>query len=303
MVTKGTMTFHISMDWLTMHIRSLWAEGNYDKAIGVLDCLIGLSLDQKADVIAGKLKLTEKQNGSTVAVPDDWSPDLTMCLHGCYLTFNQAISLASRADNLERSLRRLEDLTIAFCMQRMREGPDRAHALFMLETLFDSGALKRNGVEWRGGYLTGSYLVFGSNERGWSRIPGYEPRMDISPEFQKEIDEFRDAQVEVLTKDELPPEDVDLVSEDGYITHDGKFWPCRRFQHIWLAGVLTDNVAYPDESRFVKIAASQVDPGTICVYAPSCGTVTAAQLVTVAQWCIRHEVELPRWANVKSNDE
>lgn len=105
----------------------------------------------------------------------------------------------------------------------------------------------------------------------------------------------RERQLEALGLPE-PADPKDSVN--GYITPDGKYYPCEWMEHRWLAPIIVDELGVAEE-RLVKCAQSQLNPGLIGVDPPLDSRYpTDEQLLTVARWCIAHDVKMPSWARV-----
>jgi len=68
-----TVGFTISGDFITNHSRNLWTEGSYSKALDFLECIDGLTHEQRVDILAGKLKMIGA-NSTLDLVEDEWKP-------------------------------------------------------------------------------------------------------------------------------------------------------------------------------------------------------------------------------------
>jgi hypothetical protein len=297
-----TVSFSVSPVWLTDHVRNLWAEGRYKLAMDTLDCLIGLPDEIKRGVIRGTWQLTEEHTW----VEDDWDPKLDMCFAGQYPDPDKLYELAERGAHLERDVERLEDMCIGFIKRLMREGRGEGESLadleWYLEMYFSDEAVSRNEVEKRVMYRAPSgdniRLVYGNFEEGYVGRVGYAG--DITGADLRNrmlglpsVDEFVERQLELDDKP-LPEPNTELASDNGYITPDGKLYPCLWMEHMWLADVIEEELGI-EESQLVKVGRSQLSD-VLGVYDPGDDFVpTGKQSQSVVIWMGLHGMDPTDW--------
>ena len=71
----ATAHFTINPQWLTKHIRELWAERRYRFAWNLLDCVQGMAFEQRVALIRGGLQLVPSDTpDAPCAAEDSWKP-------------------------------------------------------------------------------------------------------------------------------------------------------------------------------------------------------------------------------------
>jgi len=289
-----TLRFTVTGSFLTRHVRDLWTEGRYELALDMLDCLDGLTPAIRFGVIRGTWGLTD----DSTAIPDDWKPDLSWCHLRQYPDPERLAGLAEQGVDLAVEVKRLQDLVCSLAVGYRRTRPIRAVVEVLedlLETLPDE-VLERNGVSRRtfldlpGRRVTG--VVYGSNEEGWTRgskqFPGW------SPAGVPKVEDYIERQLDL---DKLPCPDPEGVktSDNGYITPDGAYYPCRWMEHNWLADRLKEEREI-DEAKLIKVANSQINPEILGMYLPSDDFIpTPRQYETALAWCLAWHAEIPSW--------
>lgn len=97
----GAAHFTIDFAWFTDHVRQLWAEHSFDKAVSLLTST-GIPREAAHDIIRGKKRMTQDPNGREGVdgrlAPDKWKPDPRRCAHGIYPDPDELPALASRGD-------------------------------------------------------------------------------------------------------------------------------------------------------------------------------------------------------------
>ena len=108
-----------------------------------------------------------------------------------------------------------------------------------------------------------------------------------------------------------PTQDKDFSSKSGYIDRRGRFYGCEYMHHQYLAPRIIKHVlkreeefrgkdpqAMLDELGFVRIASSLMSSSDIVILFDSDGQrrrATKAQVKTVVDFCLKHEVDIPYW--------
>lgn len=111
-----------------------------------------------------------------------------------------------------------------------------------------------------------------------------------------------------------PAPDPELASRCGWVTLDGKFYPCRYSEHKYLAESLlfhSRGVVSPNYERdaevlgWVKIGYSfgkKEDEYFIFHYVDDM-RLTADQLLTIQLWCKKHNQQIPQYLGYKMPDD
>ena len=67
-----TVSFSISGEFITNHVRNLWQEGRFSHCLKTLDCVEGLTKEQQEDIIFGRAQLIGINDLQLVS--DNWKP-------------------------------------------------------------------------------------------------------------------------------------------------------------------------------------------------------------------------------------
>lgn len=304
-----TVNFSVDPVWLTQFVRNLWSEGSYGLAMDTLDCLIGLPEDIKPGVIRGTYTLTKDFSWEE----DDWSPNLEMCNFGQYPDPLKLWELAEKGAKLERDVERLQDMVVGLSKRLMQEGPGDGEFLADVERNMTASvppeALERNEVETRtildlpSGRV--EKTVYGNLDDGYTTKVGFAAGLtgkDIA-RFRDQVPSVEEYVAKQLELDirPLPSVDANYVSDNGYVTPDGRYYPCEWLEHMWLASKIEEVLHIP-ECQLVKMARSQLAPTAILAYLPSDGyEPSIEQIGTTVLWCLRHDVDLPDWTHVEES--
>lgn len=101
----------------------------------------------------------------------------------------------------------------------------------------------------------------------------------------------------------MPEPDKELVSDSGYVTSDGTFYPCAYNGHRDLADALVYHLVNKNESNpqhradvlgWVKLGVSLLS-NKVDVFHLGDMALTEQQVHTLLEWHHKHKVELPYW--------
>ncbi len=217
---KRTMCFVVTGEFITEHARSLWAERCPDRAVGLLmKGLQGIDLGQAMGVLTGKSKLVGDSSAGIELVEDD----ATMSPHGMPLPSLTAMfeGMQQRSEIAERDVADLiamesGETTSLASPTGLRVVPRRTAA-----------DLKSGKVDWDGVRI---YRELGQ--------AGQEALLTDEPATR------------TLPPDPPPPPKPTrcIVTDTGWLSPDGKFYPCGLREHVSMATRIQREL-HPDEEE------------------------------------------------------
>ena len=323
MSTSETLHFVITGEFLTRQARDYWTEDEHEKAIKLLETAFPtMPESMRMDVITGKKKILG-ENDKCYVEPDK-------------ATEHRGIKLLSYADAMAQAKNKFKEekaehkvtLEIAngdFVTMASPWGLLHVPRSLTRTRPSKSGPRPYCIVEWDEFEIRFPQLVEKAIEGTADKKQLDEDRRAIDKEIRnqkKMIDRFRQrngfdggslldavpielraAAAAVLAPPlkEVPKPDNGMRSRNGWLSPDGKFYPCGFMGHVRLAAALSDGGEPQLEKAWVKIQDSHDPnavierikrPGSDFVHIPDRG-VTQAQLNAMQRWCEKHGRELP----------
>ena len=228
--------------FITQFPRDLWSEGEYRKAMDLLESC-NVNFQQAYAIIRGELKFVEFENTQTFTLePDDWKPNLSTCHFGQYPDPDneeemQAAKRVLLADTVKEDYSR--KLSI---LMRKSEGIRSAEGRlreFFIDNDFEKDILEASfNLNWLILEKDIDALVrvagMGGFRHGQPISEHYFPS-NFENSIKQNVDTFleQDAINADLDKQrKLKPSDV---YENGIITEDGLFYRCGSMGHDKLA--------------------------------------------------------------------
>jgi len=287
--------FRIDFEWLTDHVRSLWAEGRYSLAQETL--VDTLPLDEIRDIIRGKRKLIQDPDGKKgvdgLVTDDNWKPDLSFCFLGLY------------PDPSDSTHFRYVD-------QYGTDGISHAHNICRLVmnsyNYLEKMNFTRELQPYKDDLLVwlGFKEVVGLRQKRRMELKDFEETQQkverysqcLVPDFGItsgiDVDAFVKKQVELDSKP-TPPPDPTFSIPTGYILPTGKFHPCGWMEHAWLANVLGNSPNFSKEIAskmgWIEITHPLGEPNQLQIFYGD-KEPTEAQLGTLAEWQLKYQGEI-----------
>lgn len=266
-----TVHFTVDPDGLTRLVRDIWAEGNYKKALGILEAAKygePLPIAVQHDIIRGKNKFARYRNqrDSFCIKADRWKSSKGTR----YPDPDEIPEIASKVAKLEDDL--------AF-YKRPTDVPEEEEVEKPKKVLPDVSRLPK-------------------------RFAGYASldEMNMALLMKRNLPTVDQYLADAASRDEReaagkPKPDRALSAEMGWVVPDGKFYAClTKQEHIWLCHQfgLTESAA--EKLGWIKITKDLLDKNHIFKGAKE---PTQKQINTVFDWCEKHNYELPEWAGGK----
>lgn len=279
-----TLHFKVDFDGVTKLLRDMWSEGSYHRAMRTLNEL-GLPSDIQESVIHGRAKLAQDPDGidgvDGIVIDDVWTPRLANCAYGVYPAFDEL-------SNLERKLQEYRAKYFVFLE-------------FEFYKLKEKAARSFSGIEldeirlWFSAMPDEFVATLPLNEQAFLTTflrVGYVAEMAGYFDAQRDVDVYVAHQLE-LDEKPTPEQDKEMISQFGWILPDGKFYPCERTDHVWLADRLDKTEADAELAGWVKIGTDM--HGKPYLYEGE-KRATQKQLDAVMDWCLVHGMTyLPDW--------
>ena len=300
--------FSITGEFITEHARRLIQEGRPSKAWDIIaGCLMGISLDQAAQVLCGRMKL-EGTNEVNLVEDDPKAPEpsdfltrllkdadeglrLKEALKGwrdtagiCHLCYNRpAPARGSPAGLMSERVAKL--------MATGSGGSSDAIPQLLME-LFPPFSRDEEHAFWKKHTEEMRELV--DEAEPWSRIRRSLPA--VPDAAVKALDRMLDS-----TPREKPKKGDIKKNDNGWLLPDGSFYPCGFMGHGQLAcdlGVDSDKAA--EKLGWVRCGMSDMS-GIRSVMIERGREATQAQINKVDLYCTQFGMELPEWAGGKGS--
>lgn len=254
--TTETVHFTVCPKWLTAFVRSVWAEGSYQRAFNIINAAFPtMPPDMKHGIIRGTHQLVRAKGRDKTAinvVTDRWKPNLTRCSYGHYpdpdvVRANPIYTIADWLNHIALKVQKTETKAERPMMFAGYESLEEMNLAFLV---------KRN-------------------------LPTVESYIEAQAS--------RNERANVK-----PVADPTLSADMAWILPDGKFYPCLTAQeHAWLASRFQLTEGEAEAMGWIKITKDLFNATHIFKGAKN---PTQAQINTVFDWCHKHSKELPSWA-------
>jgi len=299
--------FVVTGEFITNHARNLMKEGRPDAAMNVLDCLDGMSAGQKMDVLEGRAKLVgDSSAGITLENDETEMPSLKKTVE----------SIVKERDQAKREARWAQELA---CGETAIVGSPTG-----------ARTIPRSVANLKGNGLQAKYAWDDFPQPGCEPFSAYRHGAKISGPFirpstladqvEEQLDDLDMPQRmkeaiknKAAELDQPAPPDVDLTyvrkcQASGWLSPDGKFYPCPYWGHENLALALVEE-EYDDheghggsialERRgWVKFAKSSLtDEQLILGFLDRDNKIkpTAGQIRMTVDFCLETGCEFPYW--------
>lgn len=273
MATIGYVHFSIDFEWLTDHIRALWAEGRYKNALDLLDSS-NCPKDQHKAILLGKLKMVGIDQG--VLAADDWIPPAG------YADPDNLREMAEEGMRYKKRYFELLRTNYFDLCEKWKDGKD----LVVIEALFrqfpEEFAMTLNPIDRTPWNLAWRYHLVPA---GATAMGGFVPSVEEFVAHQMELD-----------KREAPDPDPDFFADYGWLLPNGKFYPCEYWEHDWLANVLEYSVERAEKAGWIRVGKSRITEEWALTRGDNAPEITQAQIDGLWEWCQNHHCDFPSWA-------
>ena len=289
-MTVQTVYFSIDFEWLTQHIRALWAEGRYGLARDMLESS-GCPSDHWFAVLRGKVKMVGINEGHLDT--DDWQPDEG----SVYPDPDQIFHMAETGEKYRR--RYFSQLGAAYadlCIrwQETTNGME-LDSLAVQVRAFPADFIESLPPEERIPYdMAMRHRPMPWNDLRGARLESRTMALQTATALP-DVDDFIAHQIELDTRP-APHEDVSFMAPSGWLTETGALYPCAWFEHDWLASVLGYTVAEVEDKGWVRLGTRLT--GEVVIRRASDNPLPQPQLDALWLWCSKHGQPLPDWAKV-----
>lgn len=325
-----TVHFSICPTWFTNLLRTLWIENEYGKAFRIVDSAFPeMTIEDKIYLVTGKKKLVyadcdDAEEKSIFNLSgDDWKPS------GAYTgmkvpTVADVFEQSQLFQNNKEALQLLREVSVlahsakgiksrkggmGFTAKGSPKGWINARDVVeLICRVFPAPSSEQWEDFWsKYGEEVGDIKgedEFASLETMVSAITNSVTTQEKdqkelaarwSPTTATNIDVYL-AHERELSERPAPKPDSTVSADDGWITPDGKFYPCGYMEHVWLADKLGKEEREAEKAGWVKISHGL--EGKLYIHKGE-REPTQKQLDTLFDWCQKHKVVLPDWAGGK----
>jgi len=293
-----TLCFSIDGEWLTQHVRNLWAEEDRpDHALRTLmDGLQGITLAQAIEILEGKAKLVgDSRENSIEMVPDD----ATTTVHGQPLPKLSAV--------LARLMKERD---------KARDGEADLIQLLIGDVEYVASPTGKRKIPQRkagsGGSLVHHPIIKEPYDYDtlpyWQQCPPPFDARSGSPAQGPKGASAAELPAEPVEKEDdppsfpLPPAENAVTSDTGWLSPEGKFYRCRYHEHIALAGALGSTEDGLAADGWLKFCTSMLLDNAQFVF---CGDKAPTQIQRdlTYDYCVAHACKLPDWLGGLPSDD
>lgn len=331
---REALHFTVDPDGFTERVREFWTEGRTGFSLNLLVDGMGMTLDQALSVAMGQKKLASEDGTNFALVDDNTKITPAIQVHNMVELLNRLDKLEQESKKLSE-INRFRSIIYASSSSRVaKRGPWSGRKIvgtpvgwipphyvvdFLATHLGEPSTEEWNefweefGDEIRDEMdeVGGTLLNLNPGESvAQARAAGVGPAKprkseaeydeELANQWSKDtctnVDIYlaHQRQLERMPK---PKPESSLKSEDGWIIPDGKFYPCRYMEHIWLADKIAGVEEKDAEKRgWIKIS-NAIGMG-LHIYKGD-REPTQRQLNTLFDWCEKHKHPLPAWAGGK----
>lgn len=254
----STARFVVTGEFITRQARTLWQEGEYRKALDLLECCEGIDMNQCIAILMGRNAL-DGQNDDVRLIEDQWQPpDGYLSFYDVLTAAGQMPELAQRrraeAQEIATRLARLEQQTLDWC-----DGDDASELAIMRPAIVrlmqgeeEADALIAEARETLRRTSEGATLA--ETHRG--AFPDYTRQTAPRIDPLQMVAHMARTQLMLsgMDPDSVPTVDAllhrgghivpkvcgDMSETSGWLLPDGKYYPCGPMEHVGLAETLLE---------------------------------------------------------------
>ena len=332
-----TVHFKINFPALTKIIRDEWCDWNLEWALEALKgATVGLEdNDVRLGILTGDYKMVadpDNPNFGMIEEDEDWKPQSDRCRFGIFVdpkTYSRGSEKILKAGGKALQKNKGKILGVLTYVSKQIYQLDCQSMLREIYTDFDKEDWELCGIPYAINMYSNQYTgdieywidfdllkdFFNLEdikstckikpEKTFNPIPGLEqPELLVEDDslgtyaHSADVDGYIQKMLELDNKN-LPKHDPDCKSKNGYITPDGRFYPCGYMEHSWLEIEIFNAPKYEaivTTYNLIKCYQSQLnkkvmgfDYGTMPSgerYNP-----TEEQEITLMLWCAKHNVK------------
>lgn len=283
--------FTVNFQHLTKLARDEWCAGNFDWA---LDLLMSMDLTRAHanDVLNGQYCLAQAPDGRKgidgTLLPDTWQPSNEHCAYGQFI--NPDTYQIGTGNILRQGMAHIAKTRrfLIHTLNAINQTTDviaRRELIRSLETI-----APRDWVDCGVPYA----LMFVDN-RITVNLNLVADLLVQVPKKPKQYGLLDSDLQDVLLEEELqalPHPTSVSTSKNGFITPNGKFYPCRYMEHATLVHFIETMLHIP-ETKLIKCAQSQIRQ--VCEIYPGGDRIAEPQAVTALEYCSTYNARVPYW--------
>lgn len=250
------ITFKIEGEWLTQHCRSLWTrEDKADIALRtLLDSLIGINYDQALGILDGRYRLVGDSNEGINMVPDTDRHDLPTLIDVLSKLKKERDEALDDLADLQQ-LHIGETVEIASPVGLCHIPRRRAHFNGKYNVLKDDCELDTLRDEYRlegiGNDPTNKCIKYYKRDARWS----FDEQKTKFASYHGDTKEYHEEE-----DDTEPPLEIhdSIISNTGWLSPDGKFYPCGHMEHNYIAYRLDKSQVDLERGGWVKLSNGDI---------------------------------------------
>lgn len=281
MTDSGLVHFRITGEFITQQARTFWAEDDEPtRAIELLESLHGITQQQILDVLEGRAKLTGDSGiGVKLEVDTAKTPTLLSVLSKLRGERDEA-----RSDRDDMFQMYAKDTVIVASPTGARRVPRRQ------AYLGTRGYHLKDGLEW----ADADPLTREPNSvapRIWEEAPELFPVTRYGDPASPPVSPREEPEP---PKRPVPTPDTKITSDNGWLSHDGKFYGCRYGGHNQVVDDLDLPHDEVEKNNWVKLQARDDEQH---FFPKDYDTVTPVQKELIKTYCVETGKEVPWWIN------
>ena len=271
---KTVLHFRLDGGYLTNLVRSLWAdEGQPEKALSILsEAFSDMTRSQQISILSGEKKLVGDEHGMDLVDDGATVSEFGNPLDPVAVYEKIQVKAKRDADHLRDTVDLLNRNTVGF------GSPDGLIQVPRWRTTRDEHSpiprqRLRDGVDLKDVLYTGSglrdHMLSAHEKPPASEVP--EPSEPCPPACQDSI-----------------------TTDSGWLSPDGKFYPCAWMQHDPIVFALGLEVAAVEKGGWIRMSVSFVELGGSPFGQPE-KPPTQKQIDMIFDWCQETGEEQPKW--------
>lgn len=304
--------FVVEGEFITEHARALWKEGKPDRALRLLETLQGMTQAQMLDVLEGRARLTG-DSSTGIGLEIDTEAQGTMTTLVDMMKQQREETDQARDEVADLVQMAIGDTVKMASPTGLREVPRRktkSHSHFGTPAFID-------GYGWEDNLQEGDKPIKVYRQCsdevlvGGLRLPPRTQEAKRKTKVDKKVDalteianRFREAMtpakeeaMRAAARAALSVQDT-ITKDTGWLSPEGKFYPCRYMEHVYVADLLGGSEADFEVSGWVKLCmhAGKQQFWGFFKRGGVQAVPTEVQLKLVAEYCQKQGIDLPYWA-------
>ncbi len=284
-MTTNLVHFTVTGEFITDTARGLWNdEDEPSKALRILDCLPGMTYDQKLAVLEGHMKLVGDSDSGVTLEPDNFKGK----------TLEHVIDgFRSRLDDANEDFADLVQLQIKETVIVGSPTGAREIPLRRASPNTQGRRALKDDVDFDDLIDDPGRPLPKSGKRPTKALRVYVRRDDYGKSWDAGFRKTRDVPEPEEQKPRPPPADDKITNDTGWLSPDGKFYQCTYGQHAvtaWNLGLTNNpNNHFVDPPGWCRLAVNDSNQwffGEDSIFTP-------IQLSMIEAFCVERGIELP----------